>query len=194
MNPSHPHGTRAGAPPRRLPLALLSAWPGLAQVWTGQETLGLILAGLFAAALNLALVGRFIWTDLFPPGLTLFFAASAALTWFAALGYTLWWLWRCHPARHREAIDGLFRDALEHYLRGEWDSARKRLEALLTLDDGDADALMQLGTIYRRTGQNDMARKAFRQCRELEAGSKWRWEIDQALKALDAGNDQAIAA
>ena len=38
--------------PRRLPIALLTIWPGLAQIWTGQEVLGLILATVFAATLT----------------------------------------------------------------------------------------------------------------------------------------------
>jgi cytochrome c-type biogenesis protein CcmH/NrfG len=172
--------------PRRLPIVLLSVWPGLAQIWTGQEVLGLILATLFAATLNLAILSRFLWTEAFARGLPAFFASLAALTWLAALGYTLWWLWRCHPARHREAIDGLFREATESYLRGQWDDARRRLEQLLALDETDADALMQLATLYMRTGQADLARSTFRHCQELEGGTKWKWEIGRALAALDA--------
>jgi hypothetical protein len=34
--------------PRRPWIILLAAWPGLAQIWMGQEILGLILALLFA--------------------------------------------------------------------------------------------------------------------------------------------------
>ena len=30
----------------------------------------------------------------------------------------------------------------------------------------------------------DEARRAFRQCLELEGGAKWRWEIRQALARL----------
>ncbi len=167
--------------PRRLSIALLSVWPGFAQIWTGQEVLGLILAAMFAVMLNLAILSKFLWTEAFAPVLPEFFAAAAALTWFAALGYTLWWLWRCHPDRHRQAIDRLFREAAEHYLRGEWNEARRRIESLLTMDETDADALMQLGTLLLRTGQVDQARKTFRQCLELEAGSKWKWEISQVL-------------
>ena len=54
--------------PKRLPIALLTAWPGLAQIWTGQEVLGLILAAVFAATLNLAIVSRFLWTEAFAAG------------------------------------------------------------------------------------------------------------------------------
>jgi hypothetical protein len=168
-------------------MAVLSVWPGLPQIWAGQEILGLILAALFAATLDLALVSRFLWTELFAPSLTAFFAALAALSWLCGLAYTLWWIWRCHPERHRDDIDRLFREAVEHYLRGQWDDARRGFEQVLALDEADADALMQLGALFVRTDQPALARRTFRQSHELEGGAKWRWEIAQALGRLDAG-------
>ena len=171
--------------PRRVRIALLSLWPGLPQIWSGQEALGLILAALFAATLNLAIVSRFLWTDLFAPTLAAFFVALAIVSWLAALGYTLWWVWRCHPERYRAEIDRLYREALEHYLQGRWNEARGRCERILAMDETDADALMQLGTLFLRTDQLALARRTFRQCLDLEGGAKWRWEIDQARARLD---------
>lgn len=171
--------------PRRHWIAALSVWPGLAQIWSGQEVLGLILAALFAATLNLALVARFVWTQSFAPGWSGFFAALAACSWLASFGYTLWWVWLCHPSGHRAEIDHLFREATESYLRGRFQEARRRFEQIVAMDDNDADALMQLGTLFVRTEQPGLARRAFRQCLELEGGAKWRWEIQQALARLE---------
>lgn len=173
--------------PRRLWIAALSVWPGLPQIWSGQEVLGMILAAWFASTLNLALVTRFIWTDSFAPGWSQFFAALAAITWLSSLGYTLWWIWLCHPEQHRPEIDRLFREAIESYMQGRWNDARRRFERILAMDETDADALMQLGTLYVRTEQPALARRAFRQCLEMEGGAKWRWEIHQALARLDHG-------
>lgn len=171
--------------PRRSWIALLSVWPGLPQIWTGQEVLGLILAALFATTLNLAVVSRFLWTELFPRGMAEFFAALAALSWICGLAYTLWWVWRCHPLRHVLDIDRVYRESLEHYLQGHWDEARKGFEQVLALDEADADALMQLGALYVRTDQPALARRTFHQCLEVEGGAKWRWEIAQALGRLN---------
>jgi len=55
------------------------------------------------------------------------------------------------------------------------------------MDETDADALMQLGSLFVRTEQRVLARRAFHQCLELEGGAKWRWEIDQALARLGEG-------
>lgn len=170
--------------PRRLGIMALSFWPGLPQIWTGQELLGLILAAIFAVTLNLALVTQFIWTEALAVGWPGFFASLAAMVWLVAAGYTSWWLWRCHPERHRGDIDRLFREATEHYLQGRWSEARLRFEQILAMDDTDADALMQLGTLLLRAEQPLLARRAFRQCLELEGGGKWRWEIGQVLSRL----------
>jgi hypothetical protein len=171
--------------PRRTWIGVLTVWPGLAQIWTGQEVLGLILAGLFAATANLAIVARYIWTEAFAPGWAGLFGTLAILTWLASFAYTAWWVWLCHPERHRGEIERLFRDAMEAYLQGRWNDARKRIERILTMDEADADALLQLGTIYARMGQPGLARRALRQCLELEGGSRWRWEIEKELARLD---------
>jgi tetratricopeptide (TPR) repeat protein len=165
----------------------LSSWPGLAQIWSGQEALGLMLAALFAATLNLTIAARWIWTEAFDPGWAGFFATLAFLTWVASLAYTSWWVWLCHPERHRREIERLFREALEAYLQGRWNDSRKRIERILALDETDADALMQLGTLYVRLQQPALARRAFRQCLELDGGAKWRWEVQQALARLGEG-------
>lgn len=174
--------------PRRLWIAALSVWPGLPQIWSGQEVLGLILAALFAATLNLALVARLIWADWFAPGWSNFFVALAVCNWVVSFGYTLWWIWLCHPDRHRAEIERLFREATDFYLQGHWVESRRRFERILTMDETDADVLMQLGTLYVRTDQPALARRAFRQCLELEGGSKWRWEIARAMARLGDGS------
>ena len=172
--------------PRRHWIAALSLWPGLAQIWSGQEVCGLILAALFAATLNLALVARFVWAEAFAPGVSGFFVVLAVGSWLLSFGYTLWWVCRCHPSGHKDDIDLLFRAATESYLQGRYQEARGRFEQIVALDDTDADALMQLGTLFAKTEQAGLARRAFRQCLEREGGAKWRWEIRQTLTRLGA--------
>ncbi len=171
--------------PKRVRIAVLTIWPGLAQIWSGQDVLGLILAFVFAGTLNLALVSRYVWTEAFAPGWPAFFMTLAGASWFASLGYTLWWVWLCHPDRHKAEIDRLYREAAEYYLQGRWNEARRRLETILARDETDADALMQLGTLFVRTEQPGLARRSFKQCLELETGTKWRWEIRHALARID---------
>ncbi len=179
--------------PRRNWIALLSFWPGLAQIWTGQELLGLILAGFFAVVVNVAILSRWVWTGWLAPTWPPFLAALAVTTWVATMGYTIWWLWRLHPERHRQEIERLFRESLEFYLQGRWSEARGRCEQILARDESDADCLMHLGLIYVRSGRADLARPVFRQCLDLESGRRWSWEIAEALRQLDMPVDAARA-
>ncbi len=170
--------------PGRWWISALSIWPGLPQIWSGQEVMGLILATVFAATVNLAIITRLIWIDLVSHGLSTFLTALAVGTWVAAFAYTLWWVWRCHPERHKIEIDQLYHEASVLYLQGRWVESRRRLERILAMDETDVDALMHLGTLLMRIDQPEQARRAFRQCLELENGAKWRWEIGQALSKL----------
>jgi cytochrome c-type biogenesis protein CcmH/NrfG len=170
--------------PKRFRIVMLSFWPGLAQIWSGQEVLGLFLGLLFASTLNLAIVSRWIWNEAFAPSLPEFFATLAVVSWFVGLGYTVWWVGLCHPDRHRREIDGLFREAHQAYMQGRWKDSKLRLERILARDESDADALMQLGSLYLRTQQPALARQTFHQCLELKGGAKWQWEIQQALARL----------
>ncbi|MFO0890297.1 MAG: hypothetical protein U0790_14290 [Isosphaeraceae bacterium] len=70
--------------PRRIWIGILTLWPGLAQIWTGQEVLGLMLAALFAATLNLAIVARFLWVESFHAGWADLFGSAALLTWLVS--------------------------------------------------------------------------------------------------------------
>jgi tetratricopeptide (TPR) repeat protein len=169
--------------PARNWIIVLSLWPGLAQIWSGQEALGLMLAAMFAVAVNLAILARFVWTEAFPTGAATFLSALAAVGWVATAGYTAWWTLRCHPERHREEIEVLHREALEAYLQRRWDDARCACERIVAMDENDADALMQLGRIHVRSGRPELARSALRQCLALDAGQKWRWEIAGVLAA-----------
>jgi hypothetical protein len=170
--------------PRRFRIVALSVWPGLAQIWSGQEVLGLLLGVFFASAVNLAIVSRWIWIDAFATGLSDFLAVLAGFSWLMSFGYTVWWIGLCHPDRHRQEIERLFREAQETYLQGRWSESKKRIERILARDETDADALMQLGSLYVRTREPSLARRAFLQCLESSQGAKWRWEIQRALARL----------
>jgi hypothetical protein len=154
----------------------------LAQIWTGQEVLGLILASVFAITVNAALISQWVWLEAATPSSRAFLYLAGALSWLFSMIYTIWWSWRCHPEQHRAEVEKLIRDALQYYLQGRWNEARLCCEQVLCRDESDADALMQLGMIHLRAGHPTLARQTFRQCLETEAGSKWRWEINQVLR------------
>ncbi len=169
---------------RRRWIPCLSLWPGLAQIWSGQEWLGLILAAFFGLNLNAALLTSIVWRDAVPQSAVVFFFACCAATWASTLAYSLWWNWRCHPEQHRLEIDRLYRQSLESYLQGRWNEARRLCEQILARDEADTEALMQLALSHARLGEAEHARRALQQCTECDPSRKWRWEIDRELKRL----------
>ncbi len=148
-----------------------------------QEVLGLILGGTFAILLNLAR-----WLGSFDRvvcgGLVRLFRGLGVEPLAVVLGIYVVVGLACHPERHRAEIDHLFREAAEYYLQGQWNEARRRYERILSMDETDADTLMQLGTLYERVEQPAWLDAAFRQCLELEGSGKWRWEIQQSLARI----------
>ncbi len=180
--------------PRRFAILALGIWPGLAQIWLGQEVLGIILAVVFAIALDAAVAARFVWTEGLSPASIQMLGSIALLNWFASFAYTIWCTLFRHPGRHKTEIDRLFRESRDAYLQGRWLDARRGIETILIRDEGDADALFLLGTIYLRTRQANLARRAFLQCLETGRGEKWRWEIERALPGQGAETGSARAA
>ena len=143
--------------------------------WTGPSLVGPGSSG--AASRRVLCVGlesrHRLAVDLegaFRAGWSDFFATLASFSWLVSLGYTVWWVGLCHPDRHRREIDRLFREAQEAYLQGRWNDAKRRIERILSRDENDADALMQLGSLYLRTRSAALARHAFLQCLELKEG------------------------
>ena len=169
---------------KRIGLALLSVWPGLPQICMRHEVAGLAIATCFAVLINTALVATFVWTEALAVEWLWAIWVSAAGLWLASALVTGWWLWRRHPERFRQVNDQLYREALHEYLGGRWSEARWRLDRILSADQGDCDALIQLGTLCRHTGQTEDARRMLRRCRELDTAGKWRWEIDRELAYL----------
>ena len=70
-----------------------------------------------------------------------------------------------------------------------WIESKQRIERILARDETDADALMQLGSLYVRTREPALARHAFHQCLESR-GAKWRWEIQKGPGPARARSDE----
>ncbi len=52
--------------------------------------------------------------EAFGSGWAEFLFAFAALTWAVSFAYTVWWVWLCHPDRHRREIDRLYQPVNLH--------------------------------------------------------------------------------
>lgn len=164
-------------------------WPGLPQAWKLGSLRGLVLAAVFATALNLSLVSSFVWPR--SPIASLPAGTTAAIAWASVLG--LWilglrwtgqcWSQLCPPKPKSDPkIEDWFREAQHEYLKGHWIAAETLLRQLLGRQPADVEARLLLASIQRRSGARTQARETLTELQPVAA--KWQWEIDAELTQL----------
>jgi hypothetical protein len=158
-------------------------WPGLPRLWWRGDWSALALAVAFGVGLNLLLAASFVYPELLPAQGTTAGWTVLGLVWLvsAALAY------RSLPdLRDPPTVDdrGLFIQAQAEYLKGHWFEAETLLRRILRHCSRDADALLMLATLYRRTKRWDEARRQLDRLERLDGSRKWRLEIAQERERL----------
>lgn len=159
-------------------------WPGLAPLWWRGLWSGLLEATLFALALNLLLLGTFVWPRWWD-------APWPTVGWFALA--TFWALaayraWRQLPLVIDWAPDkqtqGLLSAAQGEYLKGNWYDAQKQLEHLLQRRPRDAEALLLLATVHRHANNQAAALRTLARLESLDGALRWQFEIQSERERL----------
>ena len=171
-------------------------WPGLSRLWLRGEGSGLLAAVLFGLVVNSLLITTFVWPRLLgTEGTTQVFNL---LGWFAVLcfwGVSVVSTWRLLPrllpGADSRGDDALFMRAQHEYLKGHWFEAEKLLLKLLEQSPRDADALVILAGLYRRTERYEEAERQLILLEHLEGGGKWLFEIDTERRLLAQNREQA---
>ncbi len=158
-------------------------WPGLARLWYCGQWSALLAAVGFAAALNLLLLASFVWPELLSAPLVACGWLLLSVVWLAAGVAAYRGLPRlCDPTLVGD--EGLFIRARDEYLQGHWQEAESLLKQLLRHCRHDAEALLLLATLYRRTGRPAAARQRLRKLARLAGGRVWQQEIEQERRQL----------
>jgi len=77
-----------------------------------------------------------------------------------------------------------FVEALDHYLKGDYDQAHRILGELIARNDRDADARLMLATLLRHVGRIDEALEELDRLTKLEDAVKWEWEIREERRRI----------
>ena len=164
----------------------LTIVPGLGHVVLDRHTMGCFLFTVFALSANGAFIGARLWINdqqkfaillLSTLGLVLVYPKAFISIWRLTFG-------RDESERARTRA-GQLKKAVSHYLQGQHDEATGILRTLLRQDGLDVDSLFYLAMIHRDRGEKANALKTFRRCAAL--GRKWKWEVAQEVRALNAG-------
>ena len=164
--------------------SLTLIWPGLPWVWLRGSRAGLVLACAFAICLDLAVATTWIWTEFVDLRVTLGVWTAVAAIWLIATISAVSAfpppLTSCRDA----ATDRLFTEARDAYLARDWLAAETKLQTLLTLAPTDGEAQLLLGTLLRRAGRFEEAKKALEMLARSDTGLPWAHAIQRELQCL----------
>ena len=177
-------------------------WPGLPQMCRHGSWSGLAVAIGFAGLLNLGLAASLVWCELLTPGVRTIVWAAVLATWGGSVVVSSRGERTADQAAQEAGQQNdTFREASDHYLKGNWFEAERILVDLLDDDPRDVEAQLMLATLLRHTGRRDEAARHLDRLERLEQSAMWQWEIArerQRLRELEAegavGLDRGLAA
>ena len=161
--------------------SLTLIWPGLPWAWLRGSYAGLILATAFAICLNLCIITAWIWTSFINIEITLGIWAATAIIWIVSTVSAVSTFPQPLSNSQNEVSDQLFIDARDAYLAGDWLKAETKLQTILTLSPTDGEAQLLFGTLLRRVGRFDEAKKSLEKLERSDSGQLWQHEIHQEL-------------
>ena len=152
-------------------------WPGLPQLWLRGSWSALALAVGFAWSTSLVLATTFVWTEWIGPLPRTLAWIVLVVLWLATATANLRWL-VAQAALERPAPDqDLYPAALNEYLQGNWYTSEQQCLEILSRNERDAEALLLLSTLYRRTGRLNEAHRRLAELERLDAAVRWQPEI-----------------
>ena len=166
-------------------------WPGLPHIWSCGAWSGLFFACGFAVLLNLGLAASLVWSELFNPGMRNLIWLAIGAFWVGSAVFSYRWF-RQHPVGQRTGPrEDDFREALNHYLKGNWFEAEHVLTGLLRRNPRDLDAGLMLATLLRHTKRYREARVSLDRLERYEGSEKWELEIRRERDLLEAAQTEA---
>ncbi len=164
--------------------SLTLIWPGLPWAWLRGSYAGLILATAFAICLNLCIITAWIWTSFINIEITFGIWAATAIIWIVSTVSAVSTFPQPLSNSQNEVSDQLFIDARDAYLAGDWLKAETKLQTILTLSPTDGEAQLLFGTLLRRVGRFDEAKKSLEKLERSDSGQLWQHEIHQELSLI----------
>ena len=163
-------------------------WPGLPWAWLRGSYAGLILATAFAICLNLCIITAWIWTSFIDIEITFGIWTATAIIWIVSTVSAISTFPQPLSNSQNEVSDRLFIDARDAYLAGDWLKAETKLQTILTLSPTDGEAQLLFGTLLRRVGRFDEAKKSLEKLERSDSGQLWQHAIHDRQKNLQEVN------
>ncbi len=172
---------------------IASLWPGFTRAWVFGKWEGVLLAALFAGALNTALLSTFIPSETITTSERRPNTALVGSAWVLVLGFwTVGMWWRAHDLPRLRVTnqntanrdDSQLVEAQTNYLKGHWIEAESIVVQMLAKDSADIEARLLLASVQRRTLRTAAAQRTLMELQSHPAATKWQLEIECELELL----------
>ena len=164
--------------------SLTLIWPGLPWAWLRGSWAGLILATAFGICLNLCIITAWIWTSFIDLEMTFGIWTATAIIWLVSTVSAVSSFPQPLVSYRDEVTDNLFIDARDAYLAGDWLRAETKLQTILTLSPTDGAAQLLFGTLLRRVGRFEEAKKSLEKLARSDSGQPWQHAIRHELSLI----------
>jgi hypothetical protein len=143
-----------------------------------------VVAAGAAVLLNGAILGTYVWSDLFVPDLRRICWLLVAITWAASAGVSAWIAGRREGRPPGEAGGDRFPEAIEEYLKGNWFETEQLLNRVLRRDPHDLESRLLLIGLLRHTKRFDEATRQLNLFVRLEGAGRWAVEAHREGELL----------
>lgn len=159
-------------------LRAICLWPGLPAAWMLGLARGLLVALVYAWCICGLLLATFVWPDWVAASLLRLLWLVAVATWSVATVRNCMFLPRLLATCDAHSSQTLV-TAQHEYLRGNWFDAEASVLKVLQHHPRDAEALLLLVGILRRTQRFQPALRRLRQLELLQSAAIWHFEIQR---------------
>lgn len=177
-------------------LRAICLWPGLPAAWMLGLVRGLLIALVYTWCVCGLLLATFVWPDWVAVSLLRLLWLVAIATWSVAAFRNCWSLPRLLATSDAKSSLALV-SAQQEYLRGNWFEAEASVLQVLHQHPRDAEALLLLAGILRRTRRFQPALRRLGQLELLETAAMWHFEIQREkgwiARAMAEENSQPLA-
>lgn len=159
-------------------LRAICLWPGLPAAWMLGLARGLLVALVYAWCICGLLLATFVWPDWLAVSLLRLLWLAAVGTWSVATVRNCMYLPRLLATCDAHSSQALI-SAQHEYLRGNWFDAEASVLQVLHHHPRDAEALLLLVGILRRTQRFQPALRRLKQLEMLQSAAVWHFEIQR---------------
>lgn len=157
-------------------------WPGLPAAWLMGVVRGLVTSLVFCWCVCWLLLATFVWPDWISVSILRLWWIGTILTWLVATIRNCLRLPRLLATADQHSSQA-FVEAQQEYLSGNWFEAEAKLLQVLQHHPRDAEALLLLVGVLRRTKRHTPALRRLGQLELLDTAAIWQYEISRE-KAL----------